>query len=170
MTDAAGNCAEVSARTEAHETLEPFVGTFRAKVRLWMGQADPMVSAGTMNSTWDLDGRFLKQDYRGDPNPGPFGSFEGRGYFGYNTVSKKYEGFWIDNASTMMHIESGSVDASGKVWTMIGEMTDPQSGGVLKKRSVIKVTDNDHHSLEMFFSKPGVSEFKTMEIEYERAR
>ncbi len=151
-----------------HERLKPFVGTFRAEVKMWMGPGDPMTSTGTMTNTLDLGGRFLRQSYAGDPSPGPFGSFEGRGYWGYNTVSGKYEGFWVDNASTLMQIESGDVDAAGKVWTMTGEMPDPQSGQTITKRSVIKLHDDDHHTLEMFFVKDG-HEFRAMEIRYRRS-
>lgn len=152
-----------------HDRLKPFEGKFRARVRLWMGPGDPVVSTGTMTNSFDLGGRFLRQDYRGDPGEGPFPDFEGRGFWGYNTTTKRYEGFWIDNVSTMMQTEAGDVDDSGKVWTMTGEMPDPQSGEMMNRRSVITLQDSDRHKLEIFFSKAG-REFKAMEIDYERAR
>lgn len=151
-----------------HEWLGPFVGTFRAEVKMWMGPGEPSVMAGTMVNSMDLGGRFLRQDYKGDPNEGPFPEFEGRGFWGYNTVSKRWEGVWVDNASTMMQVESGELDDSGKVWTMTGEMTDPESGGTLIKRSVITLEDDDHHRMEMFFSRDG-QESRAMEIRYTRA-
>ncbi|MHC4236637.1 MAG: DUF1579 family protein, partial [Planctomycetota bacterium] len=98
----------------------------------------------------------------------PFGTFEGRGYWGYNNVTRKYEGFWIDTASTMMQTETGTLDETGKVWAMIGEMVEPQTGGSLKRRSVIKLVDDDHHTMEMFVD-TGDGEVKNMEIRYERA-
>ncbi len=162
-------CAEMGAPVEQHKALEPFVGTFKAEVKLWMGPGDPHVSTGVMTNSFDLGGRFLKQVYKGDPGEGPFANFEGRGFWGYNTVEKKYEGFWIDTACTLMQTESGDVDASGKVWTMCGEMTDPQSGGKMTKRSVITLIDNDRHSMEMFFKSPDGNESKAMEIQYQRA-
>jgi len=133
-----------------------------------MGPGDPMVTTGVMENTLALGGRFLRQEYTGDPNDGPFSNFEGRGYWGYNTVTKKYEGFWIDTASTSMQNETGDVDAAGKVWTMVGQMTDPQSGKPMTKRSVITLQDEDHHKIEMFFQGPDGNEFKAMEIKYTR--
>ena len=121
-----------------------------------------------MENALDLDGRFLRQTYKGDPGDGPFPNFEGRGFWGYNTVTKKYEGFWIDSASTAMQNEVGDVDESGKVWTMIGEMTNPQTGQPMQKRSVITLQDNDHHKMELFFSGPDGGESKGMEINYTR--
>ncbi len=170
MTDHAdhGTCAAMGATGEWHKKLEAFEGTFKATVKMWMGPGEPMVSTGVMTSSMELDGRFLQQVYKGDASDGPFPNFAGRGYWGYNTVLNKYEGFWIDTACTFMQTESGDVDESGKVWTMIGEMLDPQSGKNIKKRSVITLIDNNRNSMEMFFGTPDGNEGKGMEIQYTR--
>lgn len=163
-------CAQQGDVGAEHKRFEAFVGKFKAVVKLWMGPGDPMESTGEMINTLELGGRFLKQDFHGDQTDGPFPNFEGRGYWGYNSVDKRYEGFWIDTASTALQTEEGSVDQAGTTWTMTGEMTDPQSGGKMKKRSIIKLIDNDHHSMEMFFGTPDGNEFKGMEIQYERVK
>jgi hypothetical protein len=168
MSDHEEQFAAMGATTAEHDHLAAFAGTFRAEVSMWMGPGEPMVSTGTMVNEADLGGRFLKQTYTGDPSEGPFPEFEGRGYWGYNTVSKRYEGFWIDSASTMMQIEHGRVDESGKVWTMTGEMPNPATGGTMTKRSVITLEDEDNHRMEMFFD-TGEGEQKSMEIRYTRA-
>jgi hypothetical protein len=67
-----------------------------------------------------------------------------------------------------MSLEHGQVDGSGKVWTMHSEMNDPMTGKPTTKRSVIKVIDKDHHSMEMYFTPKGESESKCMEIMYVR--
>jgi len=150
-----------------HERLESFVGVFRAVVKLWMGPGDPMVSTGTMTNTLELGDRFLRQDYKGDPGPGPFPDFEGHGYWGFNKATQQYEGFWIDTASTLMQTEAGTVDDAGKMWTMLGEMMH-QPGETVKKRTVITLEDEDNHSMVTYFVK-GDEEFKGMEIQYTRA-
>ena len=104
----------------------------------------------------------------GDQVDGPFPSFEGRGFWGYNSTIEKYEGFWIDNASTSMQTETGEVDAAGKVWTMVGETINPANNQPMKKRSIIAVADNDHHAMETYFTGPDGNEFKAMAIRYER--
>lgn len=162
-----GDLAEMSAPTEQHKRFEPFAGTFKAEVKMWMGPGDPVVSAGVMTNTLVLGGRFLEQVYKGDPGGGPFPDFEGRGFWGFNKATSKYEGFWIDTTSTQMQTDFGNVDNTGRVWTMVGEMTD-QTGNTLKKRSVITLEDNDHQKIEMFFPGPDGKEFKAMEIRYER--
>lgn len=162
------DCAAMGALCDEHKRFDPFVGTFKAVVTMWMGPGDPMTSTGTMTNTLTLDGRFLNHDYIGDPSEGPFPKFEGKGYWGYNTTDKCFEGVWIDNACTPIQTEKGRVDAAGKVWTMLGSMTDPQSGKPMNKKSIITLIDNDHHTMEMFFDTPA-GEQKCMEIKYTRA-
>ncbi len=159
--------AAMAAPGDEHALMNPFVGTFGAVVKLWMGPGDPQVTTGEMVNQMDLGGRFLNQVYTGDPGEGPFPGFEGRGFWGYNKIDAVWEGVWIDSASTVLQVEKGSVDESGRVWNMAGEMTNPMTGQPIRKRSVITLIDDDHHSMEMFFeSEEG--ELKGMEIQYER--
>ena len=167
MTEDAQVGEEAMSPGPEHELLKPFLGKFRAEVQLWMGPGDPMVSSGTMTNTMVLDGRYLRQDYVGDATEGPFLNFAGYGFWGYNRTVGQFEGFWIDNASTMMQLETGDVDEAGKEWTMRSEMVHPE-GGTMSKRTVIALEDVDHHSMESFFTREG-QEFKAMEIRYSRA-
>ena len=159
--------AALAAPTGEHARLEAFVGTFAAEVKIWMGPGEPVVTTGVMTNSMDLGGRFLRQSYKGDAVESPFPSFAGRGYWGYNKTDQRWEGFWIDTASTVMQIEHGQVDESGTVWTMTGKTTDPVSGQSMTKSSVITWIDPDHHSVEMYYETP---EWKTkgMEIQYKR--
>lgn len=151
-----------------HARLKPFEGRFRATVKLWMGPGDPMIQMGTMVNAFRVGGLYLSQDYVGDLPPGSTQNFVGQGYWGYNTAAKEYEGFWIDNASTMMQLEKGTVDSSGKIWTMKSSFIHPHSGETVHKRSVIRLLDNDHNDLTSWMSGPDGNEFRTMEITFVR--
>ncbi len=153
-----------------HARLQPFVGTFRAVVKLFMGPGMTHETTGTMTNTFQLDGLYLHQDYVGDPSEGPFPSFLGKGYWGFNANSGQYEGFWIDNASTIMQTEQGDVDSAGRVWTMLGTFTPPGSSQAMTRKSVITLQDDDHHRMDSFMTGPDGQEMKTMEIAYTRAK
>jgi len=157
--------AETSNR---HAPFEPFVGIFLAEVKLWMGGGEPHVSTGTMSNEFVLDDRYLQQRFVGDEMEGPFGQFAGHGYWGFDSSLNRYQGFWIDTASSQMQHETGSVDETGRVWTMVGEFTDPQDNQVIRKRSVIVLIDDDHHKMESFMPGPDGNDHKTMEISYAR--
>ena len=160
--------AEMCKPADQHTLFKPFVGTFRATIKMWMGPGEPMVHTGTMVNTMELGGLFLMQDYKGDPAPGPFPAFAGKGFFGFNKYKKQFEGFWADNAASWMSMEAGQADSTGKVWTMHSAMDDPMTGKPTTKRTVIRVTDQNHHSMEMYFTPQGGEESKCMEITYVR--
>lgn len=149
-----------------HGLLKPFEGTFKSEVKMWFGPGEPNVSTGTIANTWQLGGLYLNQVYKGDRADGPFPNFEGYGYWGYNQSQNRYEGFWIDNASTTMQIESGTVDGSGKVFEMHSEFL--HGGTVMKKRTVFEVVSNDEHKMTAYVTPPEGEEMKSMEIIYNR--
>lgn len=172
MTETSHQCGDMDAMralAPQHRQLAAFAGRYKAVVQMWMGPGEPMRMTGVMVNDLDLGGRYLRQTYTGDPFPGHDERFEGRGYWGFNTIDQRFEGFWIDTASTFFQLERGQVDPSGKVWTMIGEMTNPGTGEPMRKRSVITLKDANHHSIEMFFEGPNGSWNKSMQIEYSRA-
>ena len=148
-----------------HESLARFAGTWRAEAKFWMDPAaPPQVSTGTMTCTLVLGGRFLQQEYRGDG-----GMFEGRGFWGYNTIDQRYEGLWIDSMATFFQVEHGQHDPATDTYAMHGAITDPMSRKTIKKRSVITYKGPDEHTVEMFFEGQAGRENKTMEIRYKRA-
>ena len=58
MSEVSGEgCAQMGALADAHKKFAPFVGTFAAEVKLWMGPGEPEISTGVMENTLDLDGR-----------------------------------------------------------------------------------------------------------------
>ena len=152
-----------------HALLKPFEGTFRAAVSLWTGLGDSMVEHGTMVSSFQVGGLYLFQDYTGDPSSGPWPAFVGQGFWGYNTNARQYEGFWIDNASTMMQLERGTVDATGRIWTMLSSFLHPHTGQHVTKKSVIRLIDNDHNDMTSWMTRLDGNEVRTMHIDFVRS-
>jgi len=145
MTDA---CAQAGEMTAEHELLKQFEGEWKAEVKMWMDPtADPMVSTGKMRNTLVLGGRFLEHDYRDDS-----GMFSGKGFWGYNTIEKRWEGVWLDTMATFMMVDQGSSATGSKTWTMTSEIRDPGSGHMMRKRSTVVLHDDGSHTMEMFFT------------------
>ncbi len=162
MVDA---CAPAAETGSEHESIARFEGTWRAEVKMWMDPSgEPHVSQGTMVNTMVLGGRFLQEEYKDDS-----GMFEGKGFWGYNTIDKRYEGFWIDSMATFFQLERGQHDPASDSYNMEGSMTDPGSGKPMTKRSVIKALGPDEHVMEMYFKGEQGAEMKCMEIHYKRA-
>lgn len=167
---ATAECPPVGPGPE-HERFGDFVGTFRSEVRMWMDPTspEPFTSTGTMVNELDLGGRFLRHTYAGDQVDGPFPSFEGRGFWGYNAAAERWEGFWIDNVSTGMDLERGQLEPDGRTWIMHSTFVHPATGAEQAKRTEIVLQDRDHHRMTTWFTQPDGSEFKVMQIDYTRA-
>jgi hypothetical protein len=151
---------------DAHKKLEPFVGTFDAKVKMWMDPSKPPEeSAGKAENKWVLGNRWVEMQYEGTFMGQPF---SGIGYTGYDNVTKKYVGTWMDTASTGVMTSSGSM--AGKVMNSTASMSDPTTGKTSKAWSKVTIADNDHYTMEMSAPGPDGKPVKVMEIQYSRKK
>ena len=158
--------AKAATPGDAHKKLEPLVGTFDAKVTMWMDPSKPpQESAGTAQTSWVLGNRFLETKYDGTFMGQPF---SGIGYTGYDNVTKKYVGTWMDTMGTGMMLSSGSM--SGKVMTTTATMSDPMTGKVAHATEKFTIVDNDHNKMEMWDKLPDGKSVKVMEINYSRKK
>ena len=153
---------------DAHKKLEPMVGTFDTKVKMWMDPSKPPEeSTGKTESKWVLGNRYVQQTYEGTFMGQPF---SGMGFMGYDNITKKYTGTWVDSMSTATMNSTGKADATGKVLTLTAMMNDPVTGKLCKITEKVTVADNDHHMLEMWGPDPSGKNYKMMEINYTRQK
>ena len=150
-----------------HEMLKKMAGDWNAKVT---SQMDPSQPAQVENSTSTLsmlmDGRYCQEVVSGQMMGQPF---SGMGITGYDNVLGKFVSTWIDNMGTGIMTSVGTADASGKVITWVGTMSDPATGKLAKERMVTTIKDDDHHTFEMYGTPPGgKKEMKMLTIEYSR--
>ncbi len=149
-----------------HKKLTDMAGTWDAKVRMWMKPgAPPEESAGVSEATSIMGGRYLEEKFTGMMMGQPF---TGQGITGYDNVQKKYVATWADSMSTGIMNSTGRAD--GNKMTMSGQMADPMTGKMSTLKEVMTVTDNDHHTFEMWAPGPDGKVYKMMEIEYTRKK
>jgi hypothetical protein len=153
---------------DAHKKLDGMVGTWDAKVKMWMipGE-DPITSSGTSENKWIMGGRYVEERFAGNFAGQPF---EGVGYTGYDNVKKQYWGTWVDSMSTGMMSSTGSMAADGKSWNFTATMADPMTGKDSTSDEKITIIDADHHTMEMWSPGPDGTKYKMMEIAYSRKK
>ncbi len=153
---------------EHHERLKAMEGNWDAAMKHWMDpSAPPMEATGTMHNTLIHGGRFVQHEFKGDFMGQPF---TGSGTFGYNNGSQQYEGTWVDNMSTGTMFLTGTYDDKTKTYTCTADMNMGKEMGTVKMRETVTIIDNDHHTLTMYQTMPGMpQEAKVMEIAYTRA-
>ena len=150
-----------------HGMLKKMAGEWNAKVTSQMDPSQPaQVENSTSTQTMLMDGRYCQEVVSGQMMGQPF---SGMGLTGYDNVLGKYVSTWNDNLGTGIMTSTGTADASGKVITWAGVMSDPMTGKASKERMVTTIVDNDHHTFEMYGTPPGgKKEMKMMTIEYSR--
>lgn len=154
---------------DAHKKLNAMVGTFDAKVKMWMEPgAPPVESTGKAVNDWVLGGRFVQQRFDGTFMNMPY---SGIGYIGYDNIRHMYVGTWMDTMSTsMMTSSGGQPDATGKKWQFSAMGMDPVSGEPVNFDEQMTMIDKDHQLFEMFGPGPDGTQYKMMEISYTRKK
>lgn len=169
MAEMMAKWKELNAKGPEHKKFEEMVGTWDTEMRSWMAPgAEPMVSPGTAEIRLILDGRYVEQKFKCEMMGE---KFEGLSIEGYDRFKKKYVSIWMDNSSTGIFMSEGTADESGKVFTYYGKMDDPMTGEKDKLvKSVAREISKDKVVFEMYDKRPGVGEFKSMEITYTRKK
>ena len=157
---------QVATPGAGHKWLEPLIGTWDAKITVWMAPgAPPQESTGSSESKWVLGGRFVEQRYEGAFMGQPF---SGVGYTGYDNYKKKYVATWMDSMGTMVMVSQG--DAAGQILSMTSTIDDVIAAKPIDVKTELKILGADQHSMEMWGPDPTGKQFKTMEIRYTRKK
>lgn len=157
--------AQATRPGEQHKKLEPFVGEWRTTTRAWVAPgAEPIVTDGKARKSWDLDGRFIREELAGSS---PVGPYTGVGYLGFDNASKLYQGVWLSSMSTGMITYTGSMSDDGKTLTARGTEGDPITGGTLEFEMTLTIDSPDQHTLAFWYLIEG-ERMKAFEIVHER--
>jgi len=142
------------------------VGTSKAEVKMWMDPSQPpSTSEATTVTEAMLGGRYFKSTHTGTMMDMPFEGYE---ISGYDNVKKEFFNVWMDNMGTGIMVSTGTYDEATQTLTFTGQMTEPM-GTEMSVREVVKATDNDHSTFEMYVDMGG-KEMKNMEINYTRVK
>lgn len=152
-----------------HAVLNPMVGDWTVSSRHWMKRgAKPEKSTATSTLAWVLDGRFLKQKYKGDWAGQPF---DGLGFLGYDKVKKEYVSVWMDSMSTGMSRSAGRYDTAARTIEDEGTFSCPVTGEKeMWFRSVWKIVNDNKLVFNMYTKDPEGKEFRSMELVYKRIK
>jgi hypothetical protein len=149
-----------------HQAMAKLAGTWDVAMKMWMEPGKPMESKGTSTIAAILDGRYLREDFRGEVMGQPF---TGIGIEGFDRVKNVYTLTWLDSMSTgIMHMEGASTDG-GKTVTYEGDCSCPMEKRQIQTRTVTSIVDDKTFTVTMYATREG-SEAKTMELRYTRAK
>lgn len=148
-----------------HAALAKMAGDFVLTVKMYMDpSAPPTESTAAASRKMILGGRYLEETVHGTMMGEPF---EGRGVTGYDNVTGKWWGTWIDNMSTGLMTSHGEWDDEAGVGTFWGASTDPMTGEPQESRTVVRRLEHGDELMEMYMVTEA-GEVKSMEILYQR--
>ena len=146
-----------------HKAMAGTVGTYDVKVKSWQAPGGPaMEETGTATRSMVLDGRVLMEDFKGSMMGM---QFTGHGMRGYDNVTGKYWGTWMDSMSTGMMTSQGTCDAKNTC-TFTGTHNDPVKKGPVSSRMTSRWTSPTTEVFEMYGPGKDGKEFKMMELTY----
>jgi hypothetical protein len=150
-----GNCQEpkpkatqmpVDGPGPVHKQMENLAGSWDVEVTyIFNGKENKGKARCEAKSI--LDGRFLQQDYESNFMGKPFHVIQ---ILGYDNQKKKTTELMMDNLSTRIMQNEGSISKDGKIITNEGEHFDPILNKMAKLRTVRTIIDQDHFTLEWF--------------------
>ncbi len=124
-------------------------------------------SPGILAARMAMGGRYLEMEYRA----GEGAEVRGRGTIGYNNLAARFESVWHEATASHIDMNTGTVDASGSVFTFVGVQIDAATRRRMATREVMTLTPPDRLSIAFFWTpadEPGAREEKQAELEFIR--
>jgi len=151
---------------KAHEELAKRIGVWACKNQMWMGPGmDPISSESTFTISSIMDGRYIRGDMTGDVTG--MGPSSGMSVLGFDNVTQKYVGTWIDNHSTGIMYGTGEASRDGKIINWTYNYQCPITKKTTVMRHVETLIDPNTMSLDMYTIDPkSKKEFKMSRIDF----
>ena len=151
---------------DQHRELAALAGHWEAKMLIWMEPGTvPLEERFSSHIQMILGGRYMVEDVVGSVMGQ---EFEGHMSMAYNNATKEYFSTWYDTLGTGWSVSTGTRTSDGALH-MTGLVQDFMSPNGRPYRSVMHPAE-DHNSfrVEVFSGQPDGSEFKNMELLYQR--
>jgi hypothetical protein len=153
---------------EGQKRLEPMIGTFSVRIRIWVDPSKPPIeSQATSVNGWVLGHRYIQSMLSGHTLGEPF---NGIGYIGYDNVGKTYQVAWMDDASTAMTLYQGAFAGAGKTVKLKATVSNAVTGKPTPVEMRMTLAENGDHVTELWGQGSGGKMFKMMELQNTRTK
>lgn len=157
-----------------HELFAKLAGDWTMTSTMWMTpDATPVVATAAATNELVLGGRFLQTHTTGEMKIDEYAiEIESLGMLGFDRRNKAFTTVGFDTMGTYYVTATGQRDAATGVITMEGSDQDQQSGITQTYKFVMRVIDDDHYVVDLYFTNPefthGQAEFHLVEMSYAR--
>jgi hypothetical protein len=149
-----------------HKLMEKFLGKWNTETRIFMGTQATPAEKGTAESSWLMDGRWLKSESKGTMMGAPFTSVS---ILGYDNFKQSYVNTTVTTADTAMVRVEGDLDPGGKALLMYGTLDEYLTGEHDKMvKTVFRFLSADKIVMEIHDLPIGEQNTKVVEVIYTR--
>ena len=163
---ASNQTVQPHAISAVHDRLAGLAGTWDVALEYKIGDKTRQGKA-TCEAKRIMDGRFIQQDYHSIFQGKPFHVLQ---LLGYDVARQKTIEIMLDNLSTSIMHNEGSVSEDGSVFTNLGEHVDPMTKKPYKLRTVYTITGPDNFKLEWFRTEEGGKEEMVVSMTHSRKK
>lgn len=147
-----------------HLQLAKMIGTWKVACTQWMKEgAEPSKSTGQATFAQLFDGRFIREEFKGEFQGK---SFMGIGTMGFDRAANRFVNTWYDSMGTGITSTIGTCSANGKELVLRGTMSCPIKGEI-NVRHVYSHESDDKFTFTMY-GENEEKESKSMELVYTR--
>ena len=145
--------------------LESLVGLWDTVTTTWMTPgARALESDGSIEKSWVLGGRFLREDLAGVGADGE--PLMGLGFMGFDPDRGVYQGVWMSSGTYGMITHEGRIDDAGRI---VFEGIEPAPGGGQRRfRATLTIESDQRHVLSQAFADDAGDYQPAFEIRYTR--
>ena len=151
-----------------HRLLQQFVGSWNSVTEFVVpGQPQPVLIQGREIARLDMNGFWLVFELESGAAPM---IFRGHRLLGYDPIQQAFVGVWVDQSCGSLQLSQGQVDATGKVFTMLGSMPDYFGQGPQTTRQVSTIIGPDEKEFTVWRDAADGSTTRIAKIHYTRMR
>lgn len=148
-----------------HQILGQMAGEWNYEMKLYMEPGkDPLIATGSATGSIIHDRRYLNLVHEGISFGMPYTATQ---VTGFDRVKDEYISMYIDNMGTGFLISSGKLDTATNTIDMKGTFAEPMTKTDAPFRSVMKLIDNNHFTMQLYVTFGG-AEHITWETAYTR--
>lgn len=133
---------EMPAPVREHELLKQFVGEWESEIEITLAPGKAPKKGKGAESSRMLGGFWLVADGKGEMDGMP--GMTSQLTLGYDPQTEKYVGTWVDSMNSYLWTYEGTVDSTGKIFTLETEGPCPLKPGLVRFKEVIEFKSADH--------------------------
>ena len=151
---------------ENHELLKRFLGKWNTELQFFMGDQPTEPEKGTAQTTWLMEGRWLRMESTGQMMGRTARTFS---ILGYDNFKMSYVLTTVSNMDTAMNSSEGDLDPNTNTLLLYGTLDEYLTGEHDKMvKTVLRFPSEDKIVMEIHDLPIGEANTKVIEITYTR--